>query len=57
MTEKETLQVQVLKRNGSEDVLQQRKRTKWVDGTTTTNGYFTWDEWEDVPVVQDLLDE
>jgi len=33
-------------------VLQKRTKTKWVDGTTPTSGYFDWTEWEDVPVVR-----
>jgi len=34
-----------------EDILQQRFKTKWIDGSTPTTGYYTWGEWADVPVV------
>jgi len=31
--------------------LQQRTKTKWLDGTTTKNGRYGWSDWEDVPAV------
>ena len=30
--------------------LQQRTKTKWLDGTTTKNGRYGWSDWEDVPI-------
>jgi len=33
-------------------VLQQRTKTKWINGSTTANGHFTWDEGQDVPLVK-----
>ena len=31
--------------------LQQRTKTRWLDGTTTKNGCYGWSDWEDVPTV------
>lgn len=39
-------------RTGTAKILQQRTKTKWVDGSTTDNGRYDWSEWEDVPVVR-----
>jgi len=38
--------------SGMIKILQQRTKTKWIDGSTTVNGYFTWGEWQDVPSVE-----
>jgi len=37
---------------GTRAILQQRTKTKWIDGSTVNGGYYDWSEWEDVPVVQ-----
>jgi len=34
-------------------ILQQRTKTRWVDGSTTENGYYGWSEWTDVPEVRE----
>jgi len=34
-------------------ILQQRTKTKWVNGSTTKNGHYDWSEWTDIPVVQE----
>lgn len=39
-------------RTATTKILQQRTKTKWVDGNTTENGYYTWSEWSDVPTVR-----
>ena len=31
-------------------VLQQRTKTRWLDGSTTDNGCYGWSDWEDVPI-------
>tara|TARA_R110002072_G_scaffold273116_2_gene433455 strand:- start:589 stop:990 length:402 start_codon:yes stop_codon:yes gene_type:complete len=35
-------------------LLQQRTKTKWLDGTTAKNGCYGWSDWEAVPIA--LLD-
>ncbi len=40
-------------RTGTEKILQQRTKTRWVDGSTDKDGYYTWSEWTDIPVVQE----
>jgi len=34
-------------------VLQQRTKSVWVDGSMMDNGYYTWDKWQDVPIVDE----
>lgn len=38
---------------GIEKILQQRTKTKWIDGSTDKNGYYDWSEWGDVPVIKE----
>jgi len=40
-------------RTSHKEILQQRTRSVWVDGSTTENGRYDWSEWKDIPVVQE----
>ena len=45
------IELRYLQRADKSLLLQQRTKTKWLDGTTTKNGCYGWADWEDVPVV------
>ena len=36
-------------REGTAKILQFRAKTRWYEGSTTTNGRRGWSEWKDVP--------
>ena len=44
------IELRYLQRADKSLLLQQRTKTKWLDGTTTKNGCYGWADWEDVPI-------
>lgn len=47
------LELRILENKEGYGHLQQREKTKWVDGSTTTDGYYDWSDWEDVPTIME----
>ena len=45
------IELRYLQRADKSLLLQQRTKTKWLDGTTTKNGRYGWSDWEAVPIV------
>ena len=50
------IQLRVFRPLEGDDILQQRTKTVWSDGSYVGSSYLTWTKWYDIPIVLESID-